>query len=244
MITYKELVVKTMPAEKKRISKGCLLSFYLLRPIENVISIFLIELKVSAMFITRLGMISLIIALASFLLVPYEIGVIIGLTFIFVWNVFDGIDGNIARYTDTCSKKGELWDNACDYLAPCVFYIGMGITAYNCCDVDKGILFFSNRILFVYMGFLIALGNIYSRLIMYRKISLFDGYIGKGLKIKSGDAGLIRLVVQNIISVNGLAFVAFIICYIFSIMEFCIIFYFLIYICVVLGSMYKILLAK
>ena len=130
MVSYKELVQKAMPPEKRASASRCIISHYLFRPISNIITIPLLELGISATSVTKFSAIFPFLGLICFALWPTAAGFWCGWLAIFIWNILDGVDGNIARFTDTCSQLGELWDAAVGWFAIAVFYGGMGFAAY------------------------------------------------------------------------------------------------------------------
>lgn len=114
MMTFEELHKKTLPEHKKAAVKIDFVSYYLWRPICDFLSILLMG-KIEATTVTILSFYACIISLACFSLKIGIAGVLLGYFFLWVWNIADGIDGNIARYTDTCSKSGDLWDAVAGY---------------------------------------------------------------------------------------------------------------------------------
>ena len=129
-ITIKKLHEKTLPEYKKNYVKIDFVSYYLWRPICDIMTILLLDTNVTATCVTVISFIACFISLGCFIIFPGLKGALLGYLFFWIWNISDGIDGNIARYTDSCSKKGDLWDALAGYVAMYVFYFGAGLIAF------------------------------------------------------------------------------------------------------------------
>lgn len=168
MIKYKELINKTMPPDKKAKASRCIIGHYLIRLISNIISIPLIERKVIPVTVTILSGFFVLIAYVPFSFISGGVGFWIGWLSILIWNILDGVDGNIARYNNQCSGMGELWDAAVGWFATITFYVGMGYVAYY----HPGGLF--NEIclpntVYLILGFVSSMCWIFPRLVMHKK---------------------------------------------------------------------------
>ena len=172
MIKYKDLVSKTMPPEKRKKASRCIVGHYLVRPISNVISIPLIEWKINPTLITKISGIFPIVACYGFCFVDDPVGFWIGWLSILIWNILDGVDGNIARFNDQCSKYGELWDATVGWIATIAFYMGIGFTAYKNPGfvLDKASF---PSYYYLLMAFVSSMAWIFPRLVMQKKSVLF-----------------------------------------------------------------------
>lgn len=239
MISYNELTKKTMPPEKRAEASRDIVGHYLLRPISNVISIPLIEKRVNPTTITKISGIFPIISLMAFMCINSIWGFLIGWFGIFIWNILDGVDGNIARYNDLCSKRGELWDATVGWFALICFYLGMGFVAYYNPGVIEEALCIP-RVTYLVMSFFSAMSWIFPRLVMQKKNVLFGTDGVKGLKERK-KYGPLKLFIFNITSINGLAALNFFILYLLDLNGFCVIVYFLLSLVVAVGSLYTLL---
>jgi len=75
----------------------------------------LLELHVSANLATGFGLISVLIG-GALLIFPQPVFWFIGVFFIALWEVFDFVDGQIARYNKTSSMKGARWAGICHHI--------------------------------------------------------------------------------------------------------------------------------
>lgn len=239
MIKHKRLVEKTMPPEKERSARKCIVGHYLVRPISNIVSIPLIERGIDPTIVTEISGLFIIIAFFSFLFISDSIGFWIGWISLFIWNVLDGVDGNIARYCNKCSMHGELWDAATGWLAIIVFYLGMGLEAFH--NPGHVMLFLENIPVYFYiiMGSISALFWIFPRLVMHKKAGM--GGTESIRALKRENYGFIKLIVFNITSINGFAALIFLFAHIFKFNAICVIFYFVISLMSCSASLYFLL---
>lgn len=238
-ISYRELVEKAMPPEKRKKASRCIISHNLIRPIANVVSIPLIKKDVNPTCVTMASGIFVIAAMLSFLFLKTSTGFYLGWILILVWNILDHVDGDIARYNDRCSPKGELWDASVGWGAMVVFYFGMGLEAYY----DPGIFMRDidlSGYWYLIMGFAAAMSWIFPRLVMQKKSVLSGEESIKQVKARE-DYGIIKLLFFNLTSINGFAAVIFLLMYLFDLNGLCMIGYFLLSGAVAVGSLYSLL---
>lgn len=228
-----------MPPEKKRTASKCVVGHYLLRPVSNIISIPLIEMDVNPTNVTMLSGVFSVFAFFAFLLFPNDFGFWLGWLSILVWNILDGVDGNIARYCNKMSSRGGVWDATVGWVAMIAFYSGMGLVAYynyGNSDVDQLIPSFW----YILMGDAAAMCWIFPRLVMHKAINTIGKDAAHDVQDR-GDYGFIKLLFFNITSINGGAAVIFVLCYIMHLTSECMAFYFIISLFVACGSLYKLL---
>ena len=202
MITFKELHKKTLPEHKKQYVKLDVVSYYLWRPICDFITILLLKTSISATSVTILSFYAGILGLLSFIFIPNFTGALLGYFFIWVWNIADGVDGNIARYTDTCSKAGDLWDAVGGYMAMVAFYLGAGIIASS----ENSFLYLEglDSSAYILMGAVAAISNLFPRLATQKKQVVYGKKNTAELKDRT-QFGIVKILALNITSINGLA---------------------------------------
>ena len=236
MISYREFVKKSMPESKRRSASKDILGFYLLRPIENLLCIPLIKAGIPATSITIFSFYVAVFAFVAFML-PNVFGFWIGWLLLFVWNICDGLDGNIARYTDTCSSRGDLWDATAGWVAIISFYFGMGMEAYYKTGYE---LISLPSYYYIIMGCLTGMFWIFPRTVMHKKATIQGSDSIKDVKGRS-DYGLLKLIAFNFTSITGLGSLLFLVSYILNLSAICMIFYFLLSLAVCMGSLYSLL---
>ena len=202
MISFEELHRKTLPEKKKEFVKVDFVSYYLWRPLCDFISILLMPTKVTPTMVTIFSFYTSLLSLIIFIFVPGKIGALLGYFLIWVWNISDGIDGNIARYKEQFSKSGDLWDATAGYMASVSFYFGAGIVASN--ELSLCILPHINTNSYIIMGAIAAICTIFPRLVVQKKNVVYGDEAVKSLKDRSYFS-LTKIIVVNVISINGLA---------------------------------------
>lgn len=200
MITPKELAHKTMTEQKKASAKKDFFAFYVGRPISYVLTIPFLYLKIKP---NTISLLSFLPAFIGFLLLGFGPTMkmqLIGALLFMLWNFMDGIDGNVARYTKQTSALGTLWDATSGYFAMMLMYFAPGIGVMQATnEVLNG--FIPNYYYIVFSG-LTAMFSLLSRLVMHKKMLLFENKSGSELREKENYSG-IRLVILNLTSPSG-----------------------------------------
>lgn len=202
MISIKQLHEKTLPEKKKKFVKMDVISYYLWRPICDILTVFLLNTSISATTVTIISFYSCIVAFLCFVFGVGIKGALVGYFFLWVWNIADGIDGNIARYTDSCSKAGDLWDAVGGYMAMVVLFLGAGVVAANENSVvDLKIISDSTYVL---LGAIASICTIFPRLVTQKKNVVYGNDATKKMKDRT-TFGFFKILAVNITSINGLA---------------------------------------
>ena len=201
MMTLEELHKKTLPEHKKAAVKIDFVSYYLWRPICDFFSILLMG-KIEATTVTIISFYACIISLVCFSLKLGMVSALLGYFFLWIWNIADGIDGNIARYTDTCSRSGDLWDAVAGYAAMIVFYLGAGLVAAHEESIFK--LSFMKTEDYVLMGAVAAICMVFPRLATQKKQAVYGASASAAFKDKT-QYSFAKKAALSITSINGLA---------------------------------------
>lgn len=240
MITWKELRVKSMPPEKEASAKKDWIAHYVLRPVSDIMTLPCLSWNITATAVTKFSLIPVLFALFAGVFGDGTLWFVIAWFGLFFWNLLDGVDGNIARYTDTCSLYGSLWDAAVGYLAMFVHFFIMGIMAYK---ADGTTLFLNSMIpayAYIIMGALAGLSMIFPRLITQKKQTLFNEEAVQGVKQRS-DFGCAKTLVLNLMSINGVGQVLFLIAILTGLLNICMFCYFALNTLFALVSLYGLL---
>lgn len=127
-ITY-ESMKRTFPEEKKTVESiyGRIVP---VRKVSFLVTIPFLKLNVTAF---SASIISMFIAILACLLLalPNTIFRILGIVLVPIWHIFDCVDGNIARYTNTASDFGSAVDAICGYFIDSFLPLSLGIAAFN-----------------------------------------------------------------------------------------------------------------
>lgn len=237
MISLEELHKKTLPEKKKKFVKADIVSYYLWRPLCDLISIILMPTRVTPTAVTIFSFWMALLSLGVFILIPGKVGALLGYFLIWLWNVSDGIDGNIARYKEQFSKSGDLWDATAGYMAMVAFYFGAGLIAAR---ENSQIYLPFNSEWYVILGSVSAFCAIFPRLVVQKKNVIYGDEAVKNLKDRS-YFNLSKIIIVNLISINGFAGLVLLIAILLNYVNIFIVFYFLIQIFFFIGSMFSIL---
>ena len=113
----KDIEKESMTKEKKEQAKNDIFAYYIGRPLSYVLTVPFFKLKVKPNVVS---LISIFPSIIGFLFIGFGETLtqkIFGWIMFFLWNLLDGVDGNIARYTKQFSKTGSLWDATSGYIA-------------------------------------------------------------------------------------------------------------------------------
>lgn len=236
-MNFKELYLQIMPEEKRKEEKFNIFVHWIGRPISIVLTLPLIRIKVKPNTITKW---SIAFLLVGFYLVGFGETVelrLLGWGFFFLWNLFDGIDGNLARCTNQCSLLGDLWDTMSGYAAMVLTYFAIGIAAFY----DANSVYLCENYCFLILGGATAIMSIFPRLVMHKKkSSASDSDSVRELSDKK-RFGLKEILAMNIISPSGFMQVIFFICILYHFLNIFIVIYSFFNLIIMLVSLNKLL---
>jgi phosphatidylglycerophosphate synthase len=109
---------------------------------------FFLELRMSANLATGLGLLC-VLAGGALLVFPTPLYWFIGIILIAGWELFDYVDGQLARYNKTASLKGALWAGICHNIIDPYLIICLALGNYNAL----------RNLLPVISGFMALMGN-------------------------------------------------------------------------------------
>ena len=237
MNIVKDLAEKTMTEEKRAQAKNDIFAFYIGRPISYVLTVPFLKMGISP---NTVSFLSLFPSIIGFFLIGFGNTMtlkIVGWCMFFLWNLLDGVDGNIARYKEQFSKNGALWDATSGYVAMVLSFYSMGI---GCFYGDFTRLAISKEICIV-LGGLSAILVIFPRLIMHKRISsMGEDKNAKEYKDKS-SYGILKVIALNLISISGFVQVLMLLSIIFKFMDIFTVAYFVINLLICIVSVRKLL---
>ena len=221
---YSEYYEIFCPIEKRNKERSNPLLSYFYRPLAVLVSIPVSKTKLQP---TTITMISCVFAVAGFVACSFlaspAFKVVGGLLY-FLWLIFDCVDGNVARYKNQCSERGELWDAFGGYLTMVLMYFSAGIASYagGIFDVEF------DRAIFLGLGSATAILSIFPRLMLQKKknTSGEDSEVVARLNDKTTFGG-IRAVGQTLLSAAGLMMLAFLAASVFNAYDLFIVAYFI-----------------
>ena len=162
MITPRKIAKATMTEEKKRTDR--IRPFG--RPISYVLTVPFLYTKITPNAVTVISILFAIAGLVLNSVFQTNVMFTVGWIMFLLWNLFDGVDGNIARYKKQYSKFGTAFDAMGGYVCIICMLFSSGIAAYHVdCVLDKYLPW--DKIALVICGGFAALFNIFPRLMMY-----------------------------------------------------------------------------
>lgn len=129
MITPKDIESRTMSPEKRKSAKNDYFAFYVGRPLSYILTIPFLYTKISPNAVSLISIIPIIIGFIAMCLGETKTVLTIGWIMFFLWNLLDGVDGNVARYKKQFSKMGSVYDAMSGYIAMVLSFFGWGVAA-------------------------------------------------------------------------------------------------------------------
>lgn len=86
-----------------------------------------IELKITPNMVSSFGMVCGILAGVCYYHYQNPLFAALGFALMFMWHVFDGADGQLARATQNFSEIGKVIDGVCDYVTFISVYVGLAL---------------------------------------------------------------------------------------------------------------------
>lgn len=119
-----------LPQEKRRLDRDNPWLYFVMRPISFYPTWLFLKLGISANQTTYIGLIIGVIG-CVFLAFGSYWAAIVGAVLINIGYLFDVVDGNVARYTNSCSKYGQYIDGMATYITVPLTFIAVGIGVFN-----------------------------------------------------------------------------------------------------------------
>ena len=98
MITIKDIADRSMTPEKRAMAKNDLFAFYIGRPLSYALTIPFLYTDISPNAISMISVVPAIFGFLAACLTRTKAGMIAAWIMFFLWNLLDGVDGNVARY--------------------------------------------------------------------------------------------------------------------------------------------------
>lgn len=237
--TYREIEQRTMTPEKKAIARNDYFAFYVGRPMSYLLTIPLIHTSITP---NQISLLSILVLVCGFALIVFSSSIVmfvIGWLLFFLWNLLDGVDGNIARYKKIFSKYGEIYDAMSGYLAMFLTYFAVGIIAAKTDELITLPQLLPEH--YMVLGALSGFFVVFPRLIMHKIIST-NGSMDTVMEVKDKSSfSLPKTIALNLTSVTGFAQVTMLLAILFNLSNIYTILYFLVNILIMLVSLRKML---
>lgn len=236
-MTYREIYDIAVPPKKRKEERWNLFAGHFGRPISVLMTVPLTKTTIKPTTVTAWSLIALLIG-SVLVSVNYSMTIsIVGWFFFLLWNLFDGVDGNLARSTNQCSNLGDLWDTMGGYAAMVLTYFSAGIAAF----FDNNIFEFCDKYLLLILGGATAIMSIFPRLVMQKKKTYGINSEAVNKLTDKTNFGIKQIISMNLISPSGFLQVIFLLCIIFHCLNIFISVYFIINLIIMIISLYNLL---
>lgn len=236
MITPKEIEQKTMSPEKRKSAKNDYFAFYVGRPLSYILTIPFLYTNITPNAVSLISIIPLIVGFVVMYFANSTGMMILGWACFFLWDLLDGVDGNIARYKKQFSPLGSVYDAMSGYVAMVLAFLAWGVTAAHNGGVLDAIISIDADV-YIIIGALSGVFQIFPRFIMHKAITtLGDESKVSAVKDKS-EYGFVKLVALNLTSIAGFVQVLMLIAVVFNLLDLFTICYFVLNLLVMLVSL-------
>ena len=240
MTTIKQIESKTMSPEKRAMASNDYFAFYIGRPLSYLLTIPFLKTDLSPNQISVLSIIPLVVGFVVMYLSNSIECCYWGWGCFFLWNVLDGVDGNVARYREQFSKKGSVYDAMSGYVAMVLSPFAWGIAAAHFPGSFQNLLHLPLDA-YVILGAFAGVFEIFPRLVMHKTITTI-GNVAEIEQVKNKSRfGFFRIIFLNITSVAGMMQVFMLVAIFFKSFDLFTLFYFCINGMVMLASLFQIL---
>ncbi len=190
----KDIERKTMSPAKKAMAKNDYFAFYVGRPLSYLLTVPFVKTNITPNQISYLSIIPLIVGFIIMIFTTDFVVLLLAWFLFFLWNLLDGVDGNLARYREQYSKDGSVVDAMTGYVAMVLTYFGAGIVAAHLNDSD----------IYIILGALSGISLIFPRLVMHKYINtVAQDESVSSIKDKS-DFNTIKILALNMTSITGI----------------------------------------
>ena len=226
MIKVKDIAEKTMTPEKRESAKSDLFAFYIGRPLSYVLSIPFMYTNISPNTISLLSIVPIIIGFVIACVAHTKTAMIVAWIMFFLWNLLDGVDGNVARYKKQFSKMGSVYDAMAGYLAASFMFFSAAIMAAH----SNGPLASNNLVsseILIIIGGLTALIDMFPRLIMHKTVTTLMDKTAVSEVSEKKNYGIVKIITLNLRSCAGGAQLLFLVAILCNILDLYTVCYFL-----------------
>jgi phosphatidylglycerophosphate synthase len=224
MITPKKVEEMSMTPEKRKSAKYDIIAFYIGRPLSYILTVPFLYTNLSPNSISLISIIPVFLGFVLMAVGTSKVTLSLGWLCFVLWNLLDGVDGNVARYKKISSKLGSVYDAMSGYFAMVLTFFACGVAAVH----NRGVIDFIPCEYYAVLGGLSGVFVIFPRLVMHKVINMIgDAERTNQVKDKTSFS-LAKIVVLNIVSINGFAQIFMLIAVIFNLFDLFTIIYFIV----------------
>lgn len=235
---YRDLRDKTMTPEKYASAKQDYFAFYIGRPLSYWLTIPFLKTSITPNQVSYISIIPIFIGFILMTFSESKTTLIIGWLMFFLWNLLDGVDGNLARYRKQFSKDGSAIDAMAGYASMALTFLSIGIAASNYDSSNSASKYF------IILGALSSISLIFPRLVMHKYINTVgEDSSSESVKNKKGFSPL-KVLALNLTSITGLPQLFMLISILTTTLDYLTIIYFFINVSIMFASLYSLLRKK
>lgn len=244
MITPKQIEQATMTPEKRAMAHNDYFAFYVGRPLSYILTIPFLYTRITPNQVTVFSIIPLFVGFGLMYMGKDAPTFLWGWFCFFLWNLLDGVDGNMARYRKQFSKMGGVWDAMAGYIAMILSPFAWGIAAAH---MENGILskyLIIPSDIYIIVGALSGIFVIFPRFIMHKTMTTIG--INKDIpSVKDKEHySPLKTLGLNLISVTGFMQVFMLLSIFYNAFDLFTLIYFILNGAVMLASLYSIFKGK
>ena len=236
MITPKEIENKTMSPEKRASAKNDYFAFYIGRPISYIITIPFLYSDIRPDTVSTISIVPIIVGFIIMSIGKSKGNLVIGWICFFIWNLLDGVDGNIARYKHQFSRMGSVYAAMSGYIAMILSFFAWGIAAAH----NPGILqsyFNISSELYIIIGALSGIFVIFPRFIMHKAITTLKNPNAMNEVKDKSEYGTLKIIALNLTSISGFVQVLMLVAILLNMLDLFTVCYFMLNLVVMLISL-------
>lgn len=202
MISIKDIEKASMTPEKRAMAKNDYFAFYIGRPLSYILTVPFLYTSLTPNQISIISIIPIILGFIFSYIAESDFLMYVSWGCFFLWNLLDGVDGNIARYRKQFSKMGSVYDAMSGYIAMIFSFFAWGIAAAHFPGLTSEYIHI-NPEGYIILGAISGISVIFPRFIMHKTITTVgnDDTINS-VKDKS-HYGILKVIALNLISVSG-----------------------------------------
>lgn len=240
MITPKDIERASMTPEKRKNAKNDWFAFYIGRPLSYLLTVPFAQLNVSPNAVSILSIVPVLIGFVLMTIGTDKLILCTGWLMFFLWNLLDGVDGNLARYQKRASKLGDVYDAMSGYAAMALTFLAWGAAAAHHGGIFDGFTTVPDEI-YLILGALSSIFILFPRLIMHKTITTFEGTEKVAAVKNKSQFGILKIIALNITSVAGLVQVFMIVSILWDMLDLFTVVYFFINTAIMICSLWTIL---
>jgi phosphatidylglycerophosphate synthase len=216
MITPYDIAKITMTPEKRKDAQNNYFAFYVGRPLSYLLTIPFLYTNITPNTISIISIIPNVIGFILMGIGNNKATLLYGWGCFFLWNLLDGVDGNIARFKKLSSPMGSVYDAMSGYTALVFSFFAFGLAAAHNGGSTSHLL---SSELYIVLGALSSIFSLFPRLVMHRALTLLkDSQVAADL-MKKSEYGLVKIIALNVMSPSGFVQIVMLLSIIFNAMD-------------------------